>query len=203
MTPALRWAAMRAILMFHSLWGPKPQDSVHKNEPSFRCSLYLQNAPTPFNHDHEIDPPLPPPPLCLPRLNTFTSRSLLAASVQMPHPAVNSDPSKNVIFSHPLTISLCGSGKRWGDAIVRLRPVQSWLPTHSYRTLGVAPARGAISGHPEPGCRVAPASASVTEQPTWVLLAYFLSYFLAGGWVWSGWEREGLRRRCPTIITWV
>ena len=29
--PALRWAAMRAIqLMFHSLWGTKSQDSVHK-----------------------------------------------------------------------------------------------------------------------------------------------------------------------------
>ena len=28
--PALRWAAMRAILIFHSLWGTKSQDSVHK-----------------------------------------------------------------------------------------------------------------------------------------------------------------------------
>ena len=30
MTPALRWAAMRAILMLHSLWGTKSQDSVHR-----------------------------------------------------------------------------------------------------------------------------------------------------------------------------
>ena len=30
MTPALRWAAMRAILMFRSLRGTKSQDSVHK-----------------------------------------------------------------------------------------------------------------------------------------------------------------------------
>ena len=28
--PALRWAAMRAILMFHHLWGTKSQDSVHR-----------------------------------------------------------------------------------------------------------------------------------------------------------------------------
>ena len=27
---ALRWAAMRAILIFHSLWGTKSQDSVHR-----------------------------------------------------------------------------------------------------------------------------------------------------------------------------
>ena len=30
MTPAWRWAAMRAILMFHWLWGTKSQDSVHR-----------------------------------------------------------------------------------------------------------------------------------------------------------------------------
>ena len=30
MTPALRWAAMRAILMFNYLWGTKSQDSVHR-----------------------------------------------------------------------------------------------------------------------------------------------------------------------------
>ena len=30
MIPALRRAAMRAILMFHWLWGTKSQDSVHK-----------------------------------------------------------------------------------------------------------------------------------------------------------------------------
>ena len=30
MTPALRWAVMRAILMFHQLWGIKSQDSVHR-----------------------------------------------------------------------------------------------------------------------------------------------------------------------------
>ena len=30
MTSALRWAAMRAILMFQKLWGTKSQDSVHK-----------------------------------------------------------------------------------------------------------------------------------------------------------------------------
>ena len=34
MTPALRWAAMRAILMFHQLWGTKSQqDCVHKPQP--------------------------------------------------------------------------------------------------------------------------------------------------------------------------
>ena len=33
MTPALRWAAMRAILMFHYLWGTQSQDSVHKPQP--------------------------------------------------------------------------------------------------------------------------------------------------------------------------
>ena len=32
-TPALRWAAMRAILIFHWLWGTKSQDSVHKPQP--------------------------------------------------------------------------------------------------------------------------------------------------------------------------
>ena len=30
MTPALRWAAIRAFLVFHSLWGTKSQDRVHK-----------------------------------------------------------------------------------------------------------------------------------------------------------------------------
>ena len=30
MSPALRWAAKRAILMFHKLRGTKSQDSVHK-----------------------------------------------------------------------------------------------------------------------------------------------------------------------------
>ena len=30
MMPAWRWAAMRAILMFHSLWWTKSQDSVHR-----------------------------------------------------------------------------------------------------------------------------------------------------------------------------
>ena len=33
MIPALRWAAMRAILMFHWLWGTKSQDSVHRPQP--------------------------------------------------------------------------------------------------------------------------------------------------------------------------
>ena len=33
MTSALRWAAMRAILMFHQLRGAKSQDSVHKPQP--------------------------------------------------------------------------------------------------------------------------------------------------------------------------
>ena len=31
--PALRWAAMRAILMFHYLWGSKSQDCVHMHKP--------------------------------------------------------------------------------------------------------------------------------------------------------------------------
>ena len=30
MTPTLRWAATRAILMFHQLWGTKSQDGVHR-----------------------------------------------------------------------------------------------------------------------------------------------------------------------------
>ena len=30
MAPALGWAAVRAILMFHELWGTKSQDSVHR-----------------------------------------------------------------------------------------------------------------------------------------------------------------------------
>ena len=30
MTPPLNWAAMRAILMFHSLWRTKSQDSIHR-----------------------------------------------------------------------------------------------------------------------------------------------------------------------------
>ena len=30
MTSALRWAAMRAVLMFHKLRGTKSQDSVHR-----------------------------------------------------------------------------------------------------------------------------------------------------------------------------
>ena len=35
MTPAFRWAAMRAILMFHNwLWGTKSQDSVHRPQLS-------------------------------------------------------------------------------------------------------------------------------------------------------------------------
>ena len=29
---ALRWAAMKAILMFHELWGTKSQDSVHRSQ---------------------------------------------------------------------------------------------------------------------------------------------------------------------------
>ena len=33
MTPALRWAAMRAILMFRELRGTKSKDNVHKPEP--------------------------------------------------------------------------------------------------------------------------------------------------------------------------
>jgi len=32
MTSAFRWAAMRAIVMFHSLWGTKSQDSVHRSQ---------------------------------------------------------------------------------------------------------------------------------------------------------------------------
>ena len=35
MTPALRWAAMRAILIFHYLSGTKSQDSVHAQTTSF------------------------------------------------------------------------------------------------------------------------------------------------------------------------
>ena len=36
MTPALRWAAVRATLMFHQLWGTKSQDSAHKPQPFWR-----------------------------------------------------------------------------------------------------------------------------------------------------------------------
>ena len=36
MTHALRWAAMRAILMFSYLWGTKSQDCVHKPQPFWR-----------------------------------------------------------------------------------------------------------------------------------------------------------------------
>ena len=36
MNPALRWAVMRAILMFHWLWGIKSQDSIHKPQPFWR-----------------------------------------------------------------------------------------------------------------------------------------------------------------------
>ena len=32
-TPALRWAAMRAISRFHFLWGTKSQDCVHRPQP--------------------------------------------------------------------------------------------------------------------------------------------------------------------------
>ena len=31
MVPALKWAAMRDILMFYKLWGAKPQESVHRH----------------------------------------------------------------------------------------------------------------------------------------------------------------------------
>ena len=30
MTPELRWAAMKASLVFHEVWGTKSQDSVHR-----------------------------------------------------------------------------------------------------------------------------------------------------------------------------
>ena len=33
---ALRWATMRAILLFHWLWGTKSQDSIHKLQPFWR-----------------------------------------------------------------------------------------------------------------------------------------------------------------------
>ena len=33
MTPALRWAAMGAILMFHNCEGQSHKDSVHKPQP--------------------------------------------------------------------------------------------------------------------------------------------------------------------------
>ena len=36
MTPALRWAATRAVLMFRLLWRTKSQDSVHKPQPFWR-----------------------------------------------------------------------------------------------------------------------------------------------------------------------
>ena len=36
MTSALRWAAMRAILMFQWKWWTKSQDSVHKPQPFWR-----------------------------------------------------------------------------------------------------------------------------------------------------------------------
>ena len=49
MTPALRWAAMTAVLMFHLLWGTKSQDSVHrpqllKRKESRGPSAYQPNA---------------------------------------------------------------------------------------------------------------------------------------------------------------
>ena len=36
MTPALRWATMRAVLMFYELRARKSQDSVHETQPFWR-----------------------------------------------------------------------------------------------------------------------------------------------------------------------
>ena len=52
MTPVLRRAAMRDILMFHSLWGTKSQDKVHRPQllkraeadSNLRLSAYQPNA---------------------------------------------------------------------------------------------------------------------------------------------------------------
>ena len=50
MTPALRWAAiLRAILMFHLLWGTKSQDSVHRGERMrIRTEIHLLSSLTPY-----------------------------------------------------------------------------------------------------------------------------------------------------------
>ena len=68
MTPALRWAAMRAILMFHYLLGTKSQDSFHAQTTSFeekgepkpiRIAVPLLTSLTPYRqaklaHSHLV-----------------------------------------------------------------------------------------------------------------------------------------------------
>ena len=55
MTPALRWAAMRAVLMFHQLQGTKSQDSVQKTQSLFEekrnlAEAILLTSITPYRH---------------------------------------------------------------------------------------------------------------------------------------------------------
>ena len=48
MTHALRWAAMRAILMFHKLWGTKSQDSVHRSQLLKRTEADSNRGPSAY-----------------------------------------------------------------------------------------------------------------------------------------------------------
>ena len=50
MASALRWAAMRAILMFLSLWGTKSQDSVHRPQPLKPNALLLGQTSSQLQH---------------------------------------------------------------------------------------------------------------------------------------------------------
>ena len=55
---SLRWAAMRAILKFHKLWGTKSQGSVHKSQPFWReWTAEPESSRSPFAYQPNALPP--------------------------------------------------------------------------------------------------------------------------------------------------
>ena len=94
MTPALRWAVMRAILMFHQLWGTKSQDSVHKPQLLKRKESLSRIEPRSFR--------LPAYRLTT-RPNRLSVGQLLPKRVKYPH----RHPFLFLFLPHPHENSLC------------------------------------------------------------------------------------------------